>query len=116
MVGAFYMNGSKQLCGRQFRISQWVRRTALALFAGFTVVGFANSAESEVFVRETEYVLGVVAARLDAEQRRVALLNHAARVSTHPLANPPNLARALDGLSQRMNTDEDVLVVYLTWY
>ena len=41
------MNGSKQLCGRQFRISQWVRRTALALFAGITVVGFANSARAE---------------------------------------------------------------------
>lgn len=75
---------------------------------------YAPYAAEDVFKRESALVADVLAQRFDAQGRVVQLLNHAATAQTHPWATPLNLQRALHGLAQRMNTQRDVLVVYLT--
>ncbi|MBC7547170.1 MAG: hypothetical protein H7224_00790, partial [Polaromonas sp.] len=75
---------------------------------------FAPYAAEDVFKRESTLVASVLAQRFDAQGRVVQLLNHTGTAKTHPWANPLNLQRTLHGLAQRMNTQRDVLVVYLT--
>lgn len=75
---------------------------------------FAPYAAEDVFLRESTMVSRVLAARFDAEGRVVHLINHASTVQTHPWATTLNLQRAIDALAQRMDRDNDVLVVYMT--
>jgi len=75
---------------------------------------FAPYAAEDVFLRESTMVSGVLADRFDAGGRVIHLLNHAGTAATHPWATPLNLQRAIEALSQRMDRDNDVLVVYLT--
>ncbi|MCY1164023.1 Peptidase C13 family protein [compost metagenome] len=75
---------------------------------------FAPYASEDVFMRESTMVSQVLAGRFDARGRVVHLLNHGSTTATHPWATTPNLQRAVDALAQRMDRDNDVLVVYLT--
>ncbi len=75
---------------------------------------FAPYAPEDVFIRESSMVSSVLAGRFDAEGRVVHLLNHGTTSKTHLWATPLNLQRAVDALAQRMDRDNDVLVVYLT--
>lgn len=75
---------------------------------------FAPYAAEDVFLRESTMVSRVLAERFDAEGRVVHLVNHASTVQTHPWATTLNLQRAIDALAQRMDRDNDVLVVYMT--
>jgi hypothetical protein len=75
---------------------------------------FAPYAAEDVFLRESTMVSRVLAERFDAEGRVIQLLNHATTAATHPWATPLNLQRAVDALAQRMDRDNDVLVVYMT--
>ncbi|MDP1956333.1 MAG: C13 family peptidase [Polaromonas sp.] len=75
---------------------------------------FAPYAAEDVFLRESTLVSRVLAERFDAEGRVIHLLNHAGTALTHPWATPLNLQRAIEVLAQRMDRENDVLVVYLT--
>lgn len=75
---------------------------------------FAPYAAEDVFLRESTMVSGVLAERFDAEGRVMHLVNHASTVQTHPWATTLNLQRAIDALAQRMDRDNDLLVVYMT--
>jgi hypothetical protein len=75
---------------------------------------FAPYAAEDVFLRESSMVSRVLAERFDAEGRVMHLVNHASTVQTHPWATTLNLQRAIDALAQRMDRDNDVLVVYMT--
>jgi hypothetical protein len=75
---------------------------------------FAPYAAEDVFLRESTMVSRVLAERFDAEGRVVHLVNHASTVQTHPWATTLNLQRAIDAIAQRMDRDNDVLVVYMT--
>lgn len=75
---------------------------------------FAPYASEDVFLRESTMVSRVLAERFDAEGRVVHLLNHATTTRTHPWATTLNLQRAIDALAQRMDRNNDVLVVYMT--
>ncbi|MES2955247.1 MAG: C13 family peptidase, partial [Pseudomonadota bacterium] len=75
---------------------------------------FAPYAAEDVFLRESTLVSGVLAERFDAEGRVIHLLNHAGTAATHPWATTLNLQRAITALAQRMDRENDVLVVYLT--
>jgi hypothetical protein len=56
----------------------------------------------------------VLAERFDAQDRIVHLANHASTAESHGWATPQNLERAIDAIADRMDRDNDVLVVYLT--
>jgi len=75
---------------------------------------FSPYAEEDVFLRESSMVAKLLAERFDAQGRLVHLANHPQTALTHPWATPANLQRAIDALADRMDRDNDVLVVYLT--
>ncbi len=75
---------------------------------------FAPYADEDVFLRESTMVAGVLADRFDAAGRVLHLVNHASTAQSHPWATPLNLERAVQALAERMDRNEDVLVVYLT--
>ncbi len=75
---------------------------------------FAPYATEDVFLRESTLVSRVLAERFDAAGRVIQLVNHGSTAATRPWATPLNLQRAVEALAQRMDRDNDVLVVYLT--
>lgn len=75
---------------------------------------FAPYASEEVFRRESTMVSALLAERFDAGGRVLHLLNHAETAGTHLWATPQNLQRAVQALAERMDRENDVLVVYLT--
>ncbi|MES2281210.1 MAG: C13 family peptidase [Pseudomonadota bacterium] len=75
---------------------------------------FAPYADEDVFLRESTLASQVIASRFDAEGRVLHLLNHATATETRVWATPLNLQRAIAGIAQRMDRDNDVLVVYVT--
>ena len=77
-------------------------------------VGFANYGHQDVFRKEIELVHALMDERFDTRGRSLTLINNADTVDEIPLANRPNLARALQAIGERMNVDEDVLFLFLT--
>jgi hypothetical protein len=77
-------------------------------------VVFAPYASEDVFLKEGRMVSGVLEDRFDAKGRVLHLQNHATTLQTHPWATPLNLERAIQAVAQRMDREQDVLVLYLT--
>lgn len=75
---------------------------------------FAPYASEDVFKRESTMVSTVLSERFDAGGRVVQLLNHGATSKTHLWATTLSLQRAIEALAQRMDRENDILVVYLT--
>lgn len=75
---------------------------------------FAPYASEEVFRRESTMVSTLLKERFDADGRVLHLLNHAETAGTHLWATPQNLQRAIEALADRMDRDNDVLMVYMT--
>ena len=77
-------------------------------------VVFAPYASEDVFLRESTMVADVLAQRFDAQGRVLQLVNHATTAEHLPWATPLNLRRAIEAVAQRMDREQDLLVVYLT--
>ena len=75
---------------------------------------FAPYATEDVFKRESTLVADILSQRFDAQGRVLHLLNHGATSPSHLWATPQNAERAIQALAERMDKDNDVLVVYLT--
>ena len=75
---------------------------------------FAPYASEDVFKRESTLVADILNQRFDAQGRVLHLLNHGATAQSHLWATPQNAERAIQALAERMDRDNDVLVVYLT--
>ena len=75
---------------------------------------FAPYASEDVFRRESTLVVDILGQRFDAQGRVLHLLNHGATTDSHLWATPQNAERAIEALTERMDKDNDVLVVYLT--
>ena len=65
-----------------------------------------------VFMRDIQVAKAGLQAQFDIENRTIALLNHRDYESL-PLATRPSLATALEALDQRMDPEEDLLVIHL---
>ena len=78
------------------------------------LVAFGGDAGENVFRNEVEYIERLFAERFDAKGRTLGLLNHADTAPTRPLATATNLERALHGVAQRMDVEQDLLLLYLT--
>jgi hypothetical protein len=68
----------------------------------------------DVFLREVQAVQGLFQERFDTAGRSVVLVNNPATVAEQPIASVTALARSLVWIGQRMNPDEDVLVLFMT--
>jgi hypothetical protein len=75
---------------------------------------FAPYAGENVFRRESTMVSTLLQERFNAQGRVVHLLNHPETAQTHAWATPQNLQRAITALAERMDRDNDVLVIYMT--
>lgn len=75
---------------------------------------FAPYAPEDVFLRESTLVADLLAQRFDARGRVLQLVNNPVTAESLPWATPTNLKRAVAAIAQRMDREQDVLVVYLT--
>ncbi|MFY2764601.1 C13 family peptidase [Arenimonas sp. MALMAid1274] len=80
------------------------------------VLGVAGDGSEQVFLNEVRHLQALAAQRLDARGRVLVLANHADQPGQPPLpvASVTNLQRALAGIGERMDVDEDLLLVYFT--
>lgn len=82
--------------------------------ADMYTITFAPYEGEEVFQRESGVVNDVMAKRFDAAGRGVRMINHRDHLDDMPWATPLNLQRAIAGIAQTMDRDEDVLFIHLT--
>jgi hypothetical protein len=77
-------------------------------------VGFAPDASQDVFLREMRFVRRLFDERFATAGRSIALASSETALEELPIASTTNLARALARVGEAMNTDEDVLFLFLT--
>lgn len=77
-------------------------------------ISYAPYGDDEVFLRESSMVNAVIEERFDAAGHMQELVNHPATLETLPWASLENLERAINRAADLMNTEEDVLLIYLT--
>ena len=77
-------------------------------------VGFAGTADQDVFLREVRSVTELFDRRFDTAGRSMMLINNPQTLETLPLASVNNLRRALGAIGKLMDPQEDVLFLFLT--
>jgi hypothetical protein len=77
-------------------------------------VGFAGDADPEVFSREAQFASQQFAARFGTADRSVLLINDAGDRDSWPLASLSGLRETLRLLATRMDSQQDVLILFLT--
>jgi Peptidase C13 family len=75
---------------------------------------YAPYAPEDVFLKEVRMIEGVLSERFAASGRVISLVNNAQTTATHAWATQENLKRSIEAAAQRMKSEEDVLLVYLT--
>jgi hypothetical protein len=78
------------------------------------VLTAALFASEDVFMKEVAVVSDLLAKRFDAVGRTLSLVNNRATLEQLPIATVTSLRRALAGIAEKMDVEEDVLVLYLT--
>ncbi len=77
-------------------------------------VGFAPDGTEDVFGRELRTVSRLMRERFDAAGRSLLLSNDPATLGELPIASATNLGTALERVGEIMNTDEDLLFLYIS--
>jgi hypothetical protein len=75
---------------------------------------FAGDGNQGVFRNEAEYFDKLFAQRLGAAGHLMVLENNPASLTTRPLASWTNLESALDAVASKMDTKQDILLLYFT--
>jgi hypothetical protein len=81
---------------------------------GVYALGIAGWANQDVFIKELDGGLAVLAGVLPIKDRTVRLINNRTTLETIPLADPQNFKAAVHGIAQVMNKDTDILVLVMT--
>jgi hypothetical protein len=77
-------------------------------------VGFAAYAYQDVFQREIEQAVVIFEQQFHAVGRTVSLINNLSTLSSVPLANRHNLEKTVRDLAERIDREEDIVVVFLS--
>lgn len=77
-------------------------------------IGVAPYALQDTFVSELAAVKRIMDERFDTGGRSLVLVNHPATLHEQPIATATNLRRAIERIAAGMNTEEDVLFLFLT--
>jgi hypothetical protein len=77
-------------------------------------VGFAGYATEDVFSKEVGYAKQLLEERFNTKGHSINLINHLDTLDDTPLATSTNLGHTLKRIGKLMNTEEDVLLLYLT--
>lgn len=78
------------------------------------LIGFAGDGDENVFRNEAEFVDRQFSERFGATGHTLLLINNPATVAQRPLANLSNLQTAVAAVTARMDTDQDILLLFLT--
>ena len=77
-------------------------------------VGFAGYGDQEVFLREVKVARDTLAQRFDLRQHSLILANSPEPAHDALLASTTALRRSLDGVAQKMDVTNDILMLYIT--
>jgi hypothetical protein len=77
-------------------------------------LGFAGMGEERVFAGEINFANKVIGEKFGTGSRSLQLVNDRRDLDSHPFASPTALRRALAGIAERMNLEEDVLILSLS--
>ena len=77
-------------------------------------VGFAPSASQDVFMKETLSIGKLLEERFDIGGRAISLISHPSLVDKFPIATLTSLRQAILAIGERINPDEDVVLLHLT--
>lgn len=77
-------------------------------------IGFAGDGDEDVFRNEAEYATKLFSTRFNAAGHTLLLINNPATLNQYPLASLTNLQTAVDATASRMDSDQDVLLLFLT--
>lgn len=77
-------------------------------------VGVAGDGSEDVFMNEVQRARRLFDEHFDARGRSLVLVNNPGTFSFLPLANNHNLAAALFGVAERIDPEEDLLVLFIT--
>jgi len=77
-------------------------------------VGFAGYAYQDVFLKEIRYARKMFDDRFDTGGRSLIMANHLSTLESLPLASRSNLQSTLKYIGERMDRENDVLVMFLT--
>lgn len=77
-------------------------------------LGFAGNGQQDVFMKEVKFAQALFDARFDTTGRSLVLINHPATVENTPIASSNNLREALFQIGRRMNSEEDILFLFIT--
>jgi len=78
------------------------------------VIGVAGDGREQVFANEVEYLAELAARRLDAQGRVITLVNRPGNADPpQPAATLNNLRQALRGIGERMESEHDLLLLYM---
>jgi hypothetical protein len=77
-------------------------------------VGFAGDGDQDIFKREAVFAQSAIADHFGSADRSMELINDVDDRDSYPLATVSGLTDALKLLADRMNPEEDVLVLTLT--
>jgi hypothetical protein len=78
------------------------------------LIAFAGDGAENVFRNEVDFVQTQFERRFDAAGHTLVLINNPATLDKSPLASLSNLEAAIDAVAEKMNPDEDVLLLFLT--
>ncbi len=78
------------------------------------LLAFGGDGSETVFKNEVEYVQAMFAQRFTMQGRTLGLLNHPSTTAAVPLATLTNLRAALAGISEVMDPQQDVLILFMT--
>ena len=77
-------------------------------------VGFAPYASQDVFMKETLSIGKLLEERFDVGGRAISLISHPTLIDKFPIATLTSLREALRAVGERINADEDVVLLHLT--
>lgn len=77
-------------------------------------LGFAGNGDQTLFRREVRFAQDLMDRNFGTRDRSLSLVNDLDNLNTEPFANRHNLQRALQGIGQVMDVDNDVLFLFLT--
>ncbi len=80
----------------------------------FYYVGFAADSTLSVFSNEIMLAKGLFDERFGSEGRSVVMLNSSQTMDNIPMATPENLNATLEDVAQKMDLEQDVLVLYIS--
>ena len=77
-------------------------------------LGVAGDGSQSVFKREVMFVRDALRKRYPLQDRELLLINHHTSAAEFPMATRASIDAALTGIAEKMDADNDVLIVYLT--